>query len=240
MMQAEVFRNAATRQQGVTLLTGLVLLAAISLLALVATSSMLLQLRMAGNFEDSRLALQNSAMAVAEGERFLYSIRNDARSPACQANCFTPPLDTIIHAEKDIPVFAEYEDENWWRSWAVDAVLDPLSGAQVETAPAMGADAPRFLIEELYFDPLSSLHVAAGAPLLSGIAYYRILGRGCGKGASTVAVSESIIARPWKAGVEFGSGPGSGPGSNSRDSREFCAGFRPWYDCGRKAWRQRR
>ena len=231
MMQAVAFRVAATRQQGVTLLTGLVLLAAISLLALVATSSMLLQLRMAGNFEDSRLALQNSAMAVTEGERFLYSIRNDARSPDCQANCFTPPLDTIIHAAKDIPVFAEYEDKNWWHSWAVDAAFDPLSGTPVETTPAMGADSPRFLIEEVYFDPLTSLPVATGAPLLSGIAYYRILGRGCGKGATTVAVSESIIARPWKADAL--------PGSSSRDSREFCAGFRPWYDCGRKAWRQR-
>lgn len=236
MMQAVAFRNAATRQQGVTLLTGLVLLAALSLLALVATSSMLLQLRMAGNFEDSRLALQNSAMAVAEGERFLYSIRNDARLPDCRVNCFTPPLDAIIHAEKDIPVFAEYENENWWHSWAVDAVFDPLSGAPVEAAPVMGANPPRFLIEELYFDPLTSLHVAAGAPLLSGIAYYRILGRGCGKGASTVAVSESIIARPWKVGATAV----SGPGSSGRDSSEFCAGFRPWYDCGRKAWRQRR
>jgi len=236
MRQALALRPAVPHQQGVTLLTGLVLLAAISLLALVATSSMLLQLRMAGNFEDSRLALQNSAMAVTEGERFLYSIRNDARSPDCQVNCFTPPLDTIIHAAKDIPVFAEYEDESWWRSAAVNAVFDPLSGAPVETTLAMGADPPRFLIEEVYFDPLTSLHVAVGAPLLSGIAYYRILGRGCGHAATTVAVSESIIARPWKAGVAHGSGPGSG----SRDSHEFCADFRPWYDCGRKAWRQRR
>jgi len=236
MRQAGAFRQSLPRQQGVTLLTGLVLLAAISLLALVATNSMLLQLRMSANFEDSRLALQNSAVAVTEGERFLYSIRNDARSPDCQANCFTPPLDTIIHAAKDIPFFAEYENESWWHSWAVNAVFDPLSGAPVETTPAMGADPPRFLIEEVYFDTLTSLPVATGVPPLSGIAYYRVLGRGCGRAASTVAVSESIIARPWKAGAESGSGPGSG----SRDSREFCAGFRPWYDCGRKAWRQRR
>lgn len=236
MRQAVAFRDAATRQQGVTLLTGLVLLAAISLLALVATSSMVLQLRMAGNFEDSRLALQNSALAVTAGERFLYSIRNDARSPNCQAKCFTSPLDTIIHAANDIPYFAEYEKESWWRSWAVDAAFDPLSGAPVETTPAMGADSPRFLIEEVYFDPLNSLPVATGAPLLSGIGYYRILGHGSGKGTATVAVSESIIARPWKAGAA----PGSGPGSSSRDSYEFCVSFRPWYDCGRKAWRQRR
>jgi hypothetical protein len=221
-----------TQQQGVTLLIGLVLMAAISLLALVATASMVLQLRMAGNFEDSQVARQRSTIAVTQGENFLYSIGHDGRLPGCQSQCFNSPLSTIIHQALDVPAFPEYEDASWWRSWAADAGFDPLSGAPIENTGGLGADPPLFLIEELYFDPLAGVPIAADAPLLNGIGYYRVLGRGSGQGAAAVAVSESIIARPWEAGAL--------PGSGSRDASEFCAGFKAWYDCGRMAWRQRR
>lgn len=225
-------RATPLRQQGVTLLTGLVLMAAISLLALAATSSMILQLRMASNFQDSRLALQNSAMAVIQGEDFLFSVGQDGRLPDCQARCFNPLLSSIIHQALDVPAFPEYEDESWWRSRAVDAATDPLTGKRNETTPATGAETPRFLIEEVYFDPLKGESIAADAPPVNGIGYYRILGRGSGQDAAAVVVSESIIARPWAADAL--------PGSASSDPSEFCADFRPWYDCGRKAWRQRR
>ena len=220
------------QQHGVTLLTGLVLLAAISLLALVAASSMVLQLRMAGNFEDSRLALQNSAAAVGLGEDFLYSIGHDGRSPHCQAKCFSSPLNSVIHQATDFPAFPEYETESWWRSWGANAGADPLSGAPVENTGVLDADPPWFLIEEVYFDPLTDVPVAADAPRVNGIGYYRVLGRGSGRGAATVAVSESIIARPWEADAL--------PGAGTRDAGAFCADYRPWYDCGRMAWRQRR
>ncbi len=232
MRQAACKSAAFRRQRGITLLTGLVLLAAISLLALVATSSMVLQLRMAGNFEDKQLALQNSSLAVIQGEGFLYSIGHDGRAPECQVGCFNLPLSAIIHPPLDVPAFPEYEDPNWWRSKAVDAALDPLSGMRVESASAKGADPPRFLIEEVYFDPLTGVSVAADAPPVKGIGYYRVLGRGSGQGAAAVAVTESIVARPWQADAL--------PGAGIRDANEFCAGFRPWYDCGRMAWRQRR
>lgn len=223
--------EASFREHGVTLLTGLVLLAAISLLALVAASSMALQLRMAGNFEDSRLAAQNSAVAVTLGEDFLYSIRSDSRLAACHTACFNPPLSTIIHPAAGLPPFPEYENESWWRLSAVDASIDPLTGLPMENAGAGGADHPRYLIEEVYFDPLTGVPVAADAPVLNGIGYYRILGRGSGRNSAAIAVSESIIARPWTVEAM--------PGSSFGNSSEFCTGFKPWYNCGRMAWRQR-
>jgi Tfp pilus assembly protein PilX len=232
MTHTAKYHPALPRQQGVTLLTGLVLLAAISLLALVAASSMVLQLRMAGNFEDSRLALQNSAMAVALGEDFLYSVGQDGRIPDCQGTCFNSPLSTIIHQTTELPAFPEYEAESWWRSWGAVAGVAPLSGVSLENSGVPGAEPPRFLIEEVHFDPTTGVPVSADAPLLDGIGYYRILGRGSGRGAAAIAVSESIVARPWKADAL--PGPGNG------DVHAFCADYRPWYDCGRMAWRQRR
>jgi Tfp pilus assembly protein PilX len=223
---------ALSGQHGVTLLTGLVLLAAISLLALVATSSMVLQLRMADNFEDSRLALQNSAMAVTLGEDFLYSLGQDGRIPDCQARCFNSPLSTIIHEPTDLPAFPENEAESWWRSVGAIAGVAPLSDVPIGSSGVPDAEPPRFLIEEVHFDPTTGAPVNADAPLLDGIGYYRILGRGSGRDATTIAVSESIIARPWKAD--------SLPGPGNGDVTAFCADYRPWYDCGRMAWRQRR
>ena len=219
-------------QRGVTLLTGLVLLAAISLLALVAASSMVLQLRMAGNFEDSRLALQNSAAAVALGEDFLYSIGQAGRIPHCQSECFTPPLSTIIRQTTELPAFPEYEAASWWLSWGAEAGAASLAGLPMEHRGVPGAEPPRFLIEELHFDPANAVTVSADAPLLDGIGYYRILGRGSGRGTAAIAVSESIVARPWKADAL--------PAQGNGDIDMFCADYRPWYDCGRMAWRQRR
>jgi hypothetical protein len=70
------------------------------------------------------------------------------------------------------------------------------------------------------------------APPLDGIGYYRVLGRGSGKGPGAIVVSEAIVARPWSLETRADQ-------EVSRDT-SFCAPFSSWYDCGRMAWRQRR
>jgi Tfp pilus assembly protein PilX len=224
--------ESPARQRGITLLTGLVLLAATSLLALLATSSMLLQIRMSSNLEDSLIAQQNSRFAVSMGEGFLFSLRNDARLPDCLSGCFTSPMDSLIHSGQEIPPFPEHESIAWWQQQAVDAFVDPLTGLPVDQSWTAGVPVPLFLIQEMYFASPAESVPAGESPGINGIGYYRVLGRGSGHGPSAWAVSESIIARPWKSDADSE--------SSTNTPSEFCEEFRPWLDCGRMAWRQRR
>lgn len=219
-------------QPGIALLAGLVLLAAISLLALVATTSMLLQQNMAGNFSDAQQARQGAAAAVARGQAVLFGIGPDGRLPDCTENCFPSPLDTVIRPASDLPVSPEYENDAWWDSWATEAGIDPVTGSGVDGVWNFSPEPPRFLIEEIRFDAMVAAPVAAEAPDIDGIGYYRVLGRAVGRGPAAVAVSEAIIARPWLSATP------AGPGT--MDDSSFCTPFEPWYDCGLMAWRQRR
>ncbi len=219
------------RQRGIALLAGLVLLAAISLLALVASGSMLLQQRMAGNYCDGQQARRAAAVAVTQGEAILFGIAHDERIPGCLQDCFSPPLNRVIRPQSEVPPQPELEDASWWRNQALESGVDPVSGIPTGEPWSFSSEPPRFLIEELHFEDLASAPAAADAPLLQGIGYYRILGRGVGRGPAAVAVSEAIIARPWLSGAP----PGPATGSSG-----FCTPFKPWYDCGLMAWRQRR
>jgi Tfp pilus assembly protein PilX len=203
------------RQKGVALLAGLVLMTAISLLALVASNSMILQRSMASNFSDTQRAHQAAEAAISRGEALLLAIPHTSRSPRCQSNCYISPQGDVIYEQSELPAYPEHEDSAWWQDHA--QVVDESS---------------RFLIEEIHYDATASEHAAVEAPLLDGIGFYRILGRGVGRGKTTVVVNESILARPWLDGNQ--SEPGSGEAS------EFCANFASWFDCGSLSWRQRR
>lgn len=213
--------------RGVALLAGLVLMTAISLLALVATSSMLLQIRMAANFRDVQQARVASFKAVLHGEAYLFGLRPDQRAPGCLEQCFFAPLDRVIHAAAELPAYPEYQDSAWWENEGI---------ATVAKTPAHSTgnqgNAPRYLIEEIHYQTAAGLSAPPTAPALDGIGYYRVLGRGTGNGPGAVAVSEAIVARPW---AMESSTPPDLPGGTS-----FCGAFSPWYNCGRMAWRQRR
>lgn len=219
-------------QQGVALLAGLVMLAAISLLALVATASMILQLRMAGNFNDAQQANQAAAIAVLLGEAFVLGLEHDSRTPDCNTGCFIDPLNTVIRQPGDLPAFPEYEDSSWWRAWAAEAGIDPITGIPGGDTWGLASEPPRFLIEEIHFDSATGALPGPDQPPLAGVGYYRILGRGTGQGPAAIAVSEAIVARPWLSDLSVEPG--------DREDNGFCEPFEPWYDCGRVAWRQRR
>lgn len=214
------------------MLAGLVLLVAISLLALVATSSMILQHRMAGNFADGQQARQAVAEALVQGEAFVFELGNIDRISDCVSDCFLPPLASIIRQTTELPTNPEYKDASWWGSWANEAGVDPITGDRIGEVWGFGSEPPRFLIEEVYFDDTADPEAGSEAPPLDGIGYYRVLGRGVGNGPAAIVVSETIVARPWLSDAEFDLGGNSESG--------FCAPFESWYDCGRVAWRQRR
>jgi Tfp pilus assembly protein PilX len=219
-------------QRGVALIAGLALMAALSLLALVATSGMILQQHMASNYRENRLARENSAIASYFAVAWLYSRANHEREGACISDCLLP---VAIHNPGEIPVQAEYQGSNWWQSNGIEVGVNPKSGESMGINPGTGAVPPLWILEELHFE--AAENVDDGSPF-EGVGYYRILSRGTGTQAGKIAVTESIVARPWGGDYQLDVFP---PGS---EASNFCLQFageaEEDHDCGRLAWRQRR
>ncbi|MGK2927254.1 MAG: pilus assembly PilX family protein [Lysobacterales bacterium] len=220
-------KAAGKNPRGVALLMGLLLLAALSLLAVMTANGMLLQQRMAANFGDRGLALGNADRAVAAARAWLDSRADVERQASCVSGCWLP---VAIHAAGTLPVNPEFESAAWWRANSVPAGSHPETGEALSAAVPAG-DASRWIIEEIHFAPPAE--VVSGPPV-GGIGFYRIVGRGTGTDPGNVAVTESVVARPWQGDYEPAVYPPSAP------PLEFCRQFDPLLPCGTLAWRQRK
>lgn len=219
-----------SKQVGLILLLSLAMLAGLSLLALLAANSMLQQQQMAANHADTELARLSAITAVGLGERFVLELPDSVRTSHCQSGCYAEPINTAILEAGSFPQSPEFMNDNWWNNFGDTGHFGTLPGRQL----------PMFIIEELEFraaeeaakeefDGLSQGGDAEGPPEIDGVAYYRVLGRGTGVAASSTHVVESILARPWR--------PLPSPDESLGVD---CAVVRPWYDCGRMAYRERR
>jgi Tfp pilus assembly protein PilX len=215
------------KNQGIALLMGLVLLAAISLLVLMAANSMLLQSRMSANYGARGQALAMATRATAAAVSWLYSRPDPERERDCTSGCQLPQA---VYGPGQLPRNPEFEGAAWWRSHAFaegihPATLEPLTAQLTETDP------PMWVMEELGYVTLAEPGVE---PEIDGIGYYRILARGKGGSPGSIAVVESIIARPWYGDFS----PLPYPPGQPRT--RFCDQFSPVLPCGTQAWRQRR
>jgi len=218
--------------RGMVLLLSLAILAGLSLLAVLAASSMLQLRMMAANHSDGELARLAAITAVAAGEKFLFSLPSESRAENCWSDCYTDSLRDVIHNSGTVPEYPEFLRDEWWVQWGLHSY--PLVESESDMSPEEpgwtipGRLSPRFVVEELEFQPAASTSPPE-APLISGVAYYRILGRGTGLADHSTHVMESILARPWQANS-----------SEPVMAGISCTTFRPWYDCGRMAFRERR
>lgn len=217
--------------RGFALLTGLVLLAAVSLLAILAASGTLLQRNMAANFQESSLALENASIASAYAQAWLVSRPANAREEGCLSPCILP---TGIRNAGELPYQPEFESAGWWRLHGFIAGFNPESVAAA-TASGNAEGTAYWLIEEVHFsvtpvaEPQEQVLLAAG-----GVGYYRVYGWGQGRTPNSVAVVESIVARPWNGDFPVAGFPPDGP------THSFCRQFNEQYDCGVLSWRQRK
>ena len=213
--------------RGIALFTGLVLLAALSLLALAAASSTVLQRAMAANFQENSKALQNASIAASYARAWLDSRQVHERESGCPDHCILP---VGIRNSGELPARPEFESTAWWRSnaWAVG--YNPET-AEMDITPDDGAEPARWIIEEIQYATTGDMRAENMA---EGVAYYRIFGRGTGLNSRSVAVIETIVARPWEGDFLAGTYPPDGPFG------AFCRPFENRYDCGSMAWRQKR
>jgi len=215
------------KNRGIALLTGLLLLAAVSLLALSAATGTLLQRNMAINYEENALALQNASVAGSYALAWLNSREDIERQSGCQTDCLLP---VGIRNPGEIPDQPEFESVEWWRSNAFAAGYNPET-AETDFTPDQGAEPARWVVEEFHYLDTGDSGEENGA---QGLGYYRILSRGTGRNGRSVAVIETVAARPWEGDFQAGSYPPESP------ARVFCRQFESRYDCGRLSWRQRR
>ena len=104
--------------EGIALLTGLVLLAAISILALSAASGTLLQRNMAINYEENAQALQNASVANGYALAWLNSRAVIERENNCASNCLLP---IGILGPGSLPAQPAFKGVSWGRGNAIAA-----------------------------------------------------------------------------------------------------------------------
>lgn len=214
------------KSRGIALLMGLVLLAAVSLLAVMAANGMLLQRRMSANFGAGSRALARATRSLEAARAWLNSRADFEREAGCIHACTLP---VAIYSPGQLPRNPEFESADWWQTHGIASGHHPETGEPL-TAGQPEATPPRWIIEELRYEP-----AAAGATATpAGVGYYRILARATGGSPGSLAVTESIIARPWGGDVEPTPYPADGPVT------AFCRQFDPAIPCGTMAWRLRR
>jgi Tfp pilus assembly protein PilX len=212
------------KSRGVALVTGLLLLAAISLLAITAAGGMTLQHRQAANFQDRLRARSAAGAATRAAMAWLYSRPDSDRQIDCARACFLPDA---VYAPDALPPQAEFQSASWWSQHATAADRDPVSAEPLGFAPNSAGQA-RWILQEVHFD---SIDPAATRRTVAGIGYYRVLGRGVGRQAETVVVTETIVARPWHGAFEPLAFPPKNP------LRSFCMQFDGELPCGMHSWR---
>ncbi len=213
--------------RGLALVTGLILLAAVALLAVTAAGSMTLQHHQSANFIDRQKARNHADLAASYAVAWLNSRDSTERQGDCSDGCLLP---YGVYRDPDIPDRPEFLGPAWWLANGTASGRQPQPGGQAGyEAPANGESV--WIIEEIHFEP--GVEDAAGK-IDRPVAYYRVFARGRGVFPGSVAVTESIVARPWGEGIQASAFP------PEPFQAEFCSQFDKALACGVQSWRQRR
>jgi hypothetical protein len=211
-----------TRQNGSSLLLGLLLLALLSLLVTNAVSENRWQQRVATHELGEARAESAARSAVVWAEDWLMSLPGDIRPDLCTGDCTVTP----IHAPGSLPGAPERLDERWWLEHAYPQGTDPLTKAQSSATGDPRTPAGRWIVSEVHFAPAGTLGI--GVP---DVGFYRVVARAARAPAGTPIVIETIVARPW------GDVNWTDPLPPTESS--FCHVGGMSAPCGRMTWRRR-
>ena len=228
-MRADTKTANLTRSRGIALIAGLLLMGSMVLLSLAIATSVLLERRAAAGFGDNQLAQNRAQLGLRWGEYWLFSLAEDPLDPACETECDSTPL----FAQGLLPADPESQNIEWWKLNARVAGIEPISGQVRLDYTLPGVEDAFWLIEEVHSQALENVATGPGF-LPPRLSYYRIFGHGSGKQPGSVAVTESIIARPWIGTLQ----PSRFP--PTFDAPNFCDQVPEDVPCGRLAWRKRR
>jgi Tfp pilus assembly protein PilX len=210
--------------RGAALLLCLLLLFALTLLGLAAASDAGLQSRMTGNLEKASASVRIADANLAWAESWLLSIDGAQRPATCSDSCAT---DEVIREAGGYPDSPERQDLAWWSDNGFRIGYDPVSGEVM--ASSLAALGGFWIMEEVQFQ--NSPNPGGEQP---GTGYYRGIALGKGPDGKSIAVTESIFARPW------GNPDWTDPLPGVEGQAGVCRRFEIQALCGRLAWRQRR
>ncbi len=194
-------RIIVNTQRGSAMFLGLMILIVLTLLGVFASSSGIMQERMAGNFRDSTRAFESAESGTRWIEAWFASITDPSQQPFwCESGSCTTN-DTVWQVGQH-PNDIANRDQVWWDSNAMEFGINPGTGlfettnAGVSQSPDLSeiASDPRMVIEHVYCrgDTL------ADCPGGNAIQFYRITSRATGGLDNNVAIVESTFARRYE------------------------------------------
>ena len=200
------------RQQGVVLITGLIILVLLTILGLTASRSILLEERMAGNMKDQNVAFQAAEAALRMGESYLtgaslgtFVLDTDAAHLA--------KFPTGLYAATLSTTTERWEQAVWDDAGSVAYPRTPANLLVATVTPAGAAAPPRYIIEDMSTTlkcTTNSTSSCAIAPVslkkldeeskdetvaLAGAGIFRVTARGVGTSTNTIAYVQSYYFR---------------------------------------------
>lgn len=191
MKQIRQLKTGLQKQRGAALIMGLLVLVIMVLLTLPATSSTLMQNRMAGNFRDASLAFQASEGSSRWAMMWLLSLDDLHRPFACAGSC---DVDSRVWLIGQYPSEIRHDTPGVWdsaRSYGVDPLTDSAVSPP-QSIPLVPVQ-PQYVMEEIYFDRDD----LAGPPQL-GVAYYRVVSLGHSVTDNNHAVLKAVMGKRYQ------------------------------------------
>lgn len=204
--------STRNRQQGVVLITGLILLVLLTIIGVTASRSTLLEERMAGNMKDQNVAFQSAEAALRVAENYLNGA--SLGNFVIDTNASTLAKDPTGLYSATMSTSSERWEQAVWDdggSVAYPRTPDDLTVATI--TPAGAAAPPRYIIEdmsnalkcttgstsscalnpvELFKDKGGSM---GGLGPVSEAGVFRVTARGVGTSANTVVFVQSYYFR---------------------------------------------
>lgn len=215
------------RQQGFTLLLGMVLILIMTVFGIFALNSSILQARMAGNYQDSKVSFEGAELSLRWGETFLQSRTPVQRPFPCQtlnpgdstalSNCANPRqvlasnllINDVTLDNDDVEERDPWDcTDTYWRNaryYGENPELATVCGlpTPVETVLNLAdetARGDRALAQQPRFlmeEAFVDRDDLAGNPQ-QGRVFYRIYAASTGERATTVSVLESSVAKRFQ------------------------------------------
>ena len=182
---------ALRKQNGITLIVGLILLLVMTMLGLTAIQVTTQQERMAGNLRDRNIAFQAAESALREGESALIRCVIDFSGNGAydvEAN--------IVDVEANIVAAstAEWtEDRSWTEdsSFLFDDFDDACTEPKTHSAFFQAVAAPRFFLERQ--PPVGGASLETGVPKTMEV--FKVTSRGVGGSEAAVVVLQSSFKK---------------------------------------------
>ena len=172
-----------TRQQGVALVTSLILLVGLSMLGITSMQRATSDLAMAGNQRETALMFQSAEMGLAQAEQFIVSQVSNTVYNQPGKGLYTVPDDATAYSR-------DYYDANGWTSQSTIANTALKSELDL-------ADDPRYIIEyvgDRRQNPRVAFNMGGGyGDIQTGevVSIYRATARGAGLAGSSYRFVQS-------------------------------------------------